>query len=123
MLGQIKHQASAAARRAGIAFGGLLCVVVGLGFFSSAAWIYLALEFDALIASMILGGAYCGLGLILIGVSSARSHAPHAAAPHSAASAPPGAPPAPAATGAPPLMQAFLFGLQAGSKADHRTRA
>ncbi|WP_297340479.1 phage holin family protein [Pseudophaeobacter sp.] len=111
MLDQVKHSAASAARKAGLLTGGLLCVLVGAGFLTAAAWIYLATAFDALMAAGIIGSVYTGLGLVTIGLSrSGESVAPPPKQPATSQSAP----------DAPPLMQAFLFGLQAGASSEQR---
>ena len=58
---------------------------IGLGFMTAAAWLFLITVTTALSAALIIGAAYLGLGLILIGVASSsdhgseRSHAAHLA--------------------------------------------
>lgn len=116
MLSRIKQSAAHAARKAGLLTGGLLCVVVGLAFLTVAAWIYLAATLDALAAASIIGGVYTGLGLILIGVGGSSGTGSAEAAAHRAALHEAEARHAPAGE-APPLMQAFLFGMQAGTNA------
>jgi len=108
MLSAVKHSAAMAARKAGMISAGLLCILIGAGFLTGAAWIFLAATYDALIAASIIGAGYAGIGLLLMGLSaSAASH--HEPAPQSEPKA------KPASSDAPPLLQAFLFGLQAGA--------
>jgi len=94
-----------AARKAGMISAGLLCILIGAGFLTGAAWIFLAATYDALIAASVIGAGYAGIGLLLVGLSA--SH--HEPAPQSEPKA------KPASSDAPPLLQAFLFGLQAGA--------
>ena len=121
MLTQIKHTATKAARKAGLMTGGLLCVVIGLGFLTVAAWLYLAAAIDRPSAAMIIGAIYAGLGLLLVGFASLKS-------PTSSESKSRFDPlrdaesQAKPATNSSPLMQAFLFGLQAGTSASSASR-
>ncbi|MBB5516833.1 hypothetical protein FHS89_002875 [Rubricella aquisinus] len=103
MFDQIEQKASRAAKSAALGTGGALCLAVGAGFLTVAAWIYLATLEGTLFAAGIIGAVYVGIGLILIGLASARrSDVPHAhPAPQTSAQTP-------------PLAEAFLFGLQAG---------
>ncbi|UYV38261.1 hypothetical protein N4R57_04005 [Rhodobacteraceae bacterium D3-12] len=121
MLSGIKQTAADAARKAGLLTGGLLCVGVGLAFLTAAAWIYLAATLDALAAASIIGGVYAGLGLILIGVASSSGARNAQARAYREALHESEAQHAPAGE-APPLMQAFLYGMQAGTNASSVTR-
>lgn len=113
MLSKVKHSAAQAARKAGMVSAGALCIMVGAGFLTGAAWIFLATAYDTLIAASVIGAAYAGIGLLLVGMAgSDESH--HDAAPK------PEPEPKPASPDAPPLLQAFLFGLQAGASSDRR---
>ncbi|MFQ1702080.1 hypothetical protein ACJ5NV_15940 [Loktanella agnita] len=95
-----------AAKRAGFLTGGLLLCGVGLAFLTVSAWFALAPTIGITGTAAIIAGFYFGLGLILIGMGSrARMVAPVAAAPAAAA----------APFAGPPMMQAFLYGLQAGA--------
>ncbi|MEO1563432.1 MAG: phage holin family protein [Pseudomonadota bacterium] len=114
MLTGIKQSAASAARKAGLFTGGLLCMAVGAGFLTVAAWILLTLAHGAMIAALVIGAAYFGLGLVLLGIAATRASSHSEAAPAVAR------PHAQQTIDAPPLMQAFLHGLQAGANAQQR---
>jgi hypothetical protein len=103
MFDQIEQKASRAAKSAVLGTGGALCLAVGAGFLTVAAWIFLATLESTLFAAGIIGAVYLGLGLILIGLASARRGAPVRVQPEPETS-----------PKTPPLAEAFLFGLQAG---------
>lgn len=90
-------------------------MIVGAGFLTTAAWIYLASAFDPLMAAVVIGGIYAGVGLVTIGAS--RSSGSTASSQHVTTQAAPIKSPV---EDAPPLMQAFLFGLQAGANSERR---
>ncbi|KAJ04233.1 phage holin family protein [Sulfitobacter mediterraneus] len=113
MLSKVKHSATRAARKAGMVSAGALCVLVGAGFLTGAAWIFLATAYDTLIAASVIGAAYAGIGLLLVGLAGS-DEPEHRPAPEPDPKA------APASADAPPLLQAFLFGLQAGASSDRR---
>ena len=95
-----------AVRRAGFLSGGLLLCGVGLAFLTVAAWFALAPTIGITGTAAIIACFYIGLGLILIGMASRlRVVAPMAAAPVAPT----------AGFVGPPMMQAFLYGLQAGA--------
>jgi len=109
MLEGLKTKAATTAKRAGLLSGGLLAITVGLGFLTAAAWIYLARVTDAQMAALVIGGVYAGLGFVMVGLASSGG-SQDAPAPH----------PKAATQGPieqPPLMQAFLQGMQAGVSA------
>ncbi|SDX44965.1 phage holin family protein [Litoreibacter albidus] len=108
MFEAIEYKAKTAARKVALSSLGGLMLAVGLGFLTAAAWMYVTLIADAMTAALVIGGAYVGLGLILMGLSSARKVETHHATPTPASSQPP------------PLMQAFLQGMQAGAQAQRR---
>lgn len=107
MFDGVKQTAAVTARRAGFISVGGGMFLVGAGFLTVAGWIYLAAVLNPLQAATIIGLIYVGIGLILMGFGlRSRSHF---------------APPAPEKTvNNPPMMQAFLYGLQAGASADRR---
>jgi len=108
MLEDVKKSASEKARRAGVISAGAVISCVGVAFLTAAAWIYLSAVLDTLLAAMIIGAAYLGVGLIMIGLGANRKQP-----------VPPAPQPAAAPEG-PPMMQAFMYGLQAGASADRR---
>ena len=110
MFASLKSEVRATARRAGLLSGGLFAVAIGTGFLTVAAWIYLVAVADPLTAALTIGAAYFGFGLIVMGLASrpsakydAQNHEP---APHK-----------PASVDQPPLMQAFMYGMTAGTNA------
>ena len=109
-----------AARRSALGATGVGLVLVGVGFLLSAAWILLAQALDALLASAIIGATLTGIGLILLGVATRSDPAPRPA------TAPEGSETdyallrrllrdagleVPPKGEAPPLTDAFVFGL------------
>ncbi len=117
MLDGLKSKATRTAKRAGLLSGGLLAICVGLAFFTGAAWLYLSAVTDPLTAALVLGGAYLGLGLLTIGIALSGGSEDHHAATlaHGPARQEPQA-------AQPPLMQAFLHGMQAGVSATQHRR-
>lgn len=110
----IKQKAKQTVKRAGLLTGGLVFCAVGVGFLTVAAWIYLANVLSVQLAALIIGGAYVGAGLILIGLGNSRSHHvdPMSLSEHATKPAPP--------PNVPPLLQALLFGIEAGSKVSRK---
>ncbi len=104
----LKEKAKDSARRAGLVSAGGLFLFMGLGFLTLAGWFFLIASFPPLEAALILAIAYFGLGFILIAVGT-RSNSPHPE--HGRHHAQEGQ------SDAPPLVQAFLYGMQAGAKA------
>ena len=134
-LGLVARNATRkAARKAGLGLAAGLCLLTGAGFLLSAGWIALAAAKGAMFASLMIGLAFAGLGLVLVAAASARRPAPPP--PHAAlddetlaalSQAATGAPgdleramrgllaqaglPPPTTGGAPALLAAFVFGL------------
>nr|WP_323778273.1 hypothetical protein [Amylibacter sp.] len=106
MLTHLKHATARAARKAGILCGGVICILVGAGFLTVSLWIYLSTAYDTAFAASVLGCGYMGIGLLVIGLIGFGGKDPEPPRAH-AASAPPADGPA--------MMQAFLYGMQAGS--------
>ncbi|EPX79470.1 hypothetical protein thalar_02295 [Litoreibacter arenae DSM 19593] len=81
---------------------------MGVAFLTVAAWLFLVSVSDALTAAVVLGAAYLGLGLVLIGFAqSSKPPVPEPEAePRSGSHVNPKQP---------PLMQAFIYGMEAGS--------
>lgn len=102
MLGSIERKATRVARGVALSLTGAICVAVGLGFLTVGGWIYLTAIEGTLFAAVVIGAIYVGLGLVLIGVTSARRAPSPAAQPN---------PQVPA------LTEAFLVGLEAGRSA------
>lgn len=74
-------------RRAGFGLGGAFLMMIGLAFLTVSAWITLVEMRDAQFASLVLGAAYFGLGLIVAVLGRRRPYVapPVAAAPFSMA--------------------------------------
>ncbi|WP_366869285.1 phage holin family protein [uncultured Tateyamaria sp.] len=104
----IREKVAQTARRAGLLSGGLLLCTVGFGFLTTAAWFALLPTVGITVTALIVGAAYAGIGLILIGVGSVQTKGHRPAQPQQAADAP----------DSPPIVQAFMYGLQAGTQAD-----
>ncbi len=102
--------------RTGLLTAGALLVMVGVAFLTAALWVALALQIGGPFASLIVGSAYLGLGLIVIGVAVSKPSQETAAPSEPEQEEPPleldDAPPLLQA-----LLQAFLYGMQTGMKA------
>ena len=99
-----------AGRRAALGTCASILILVGIGFFTAALWLYLVVVFGAMQAALLIGLGYSGAGLICLGVlMSSGEPDPHPDT-QKAAQAKQG-------VTAPPLVEAFLYGLQAGSHA------
>lgn len=107
----IKEKLARSAKRAGLMSGGLLCCMVGTGFMTVSAWFGLVPQLGVPTTAAIIAGVYIGVGLILIGLSSREDHPAVSAAATE-----------PTPSQAPPLTQAFLYGLQAGNQASKSRR-
>lgn len=119
MFNALSNRVSHAARKAGLLTGGLLCATVGGAFLTLAAWIYLSAEQGAQAAALIIGAAYFGIGMLILAVASSSSGSGQSSAhtkPQAAATRPREA----VDPDAPPIMQAFLYGLQAGISSETR---
>lgn len=111
MFSSVERKAKQAARSAALLSAGGLCLTVGAGFLTVGAWIFLVSVSDNLTAAIAIGAIYSGLGLVLIGVASSKGDSngtitgqhQHQSDPQS-----------------PPLVQAFLHGMQAGADAKRR---
>lgn len=77
-------------------------ILVGIAFLTVSAWFGLTLVTTKAIAALIIGGAYFGVGLIILAIASARPRY-----------VPPPPPPITSTT----LVAAFFEGLQAGKGA------
>ena len=114
MLDAIEKKAARAGRRALIGLLASIFIAVGLAFATCALWIILAVTLSTFHAAAIIGVIYVGLGLILLGVKLSLRETNHDPMPSKE--------PEPHQIGnAPPLVEAFLFGLRTGSDAS-RTR-
>ena len=108
MLG-LREKVADTAKRAGFLTGGLLLCVVGTAFLTVAAWLALTPIVGVQMTATIVAATYLGIGLILIAVgvrsSSVKNH--YHPPPQETAS-----------PKSPPIVQAFMYGLQAGVQAD-----
>lgn len=100
----IKQKAARTAKRVGLMSVGLALCVIGWGFFTLAAWLYLVSGFSPLEAASIMGTFYFGLGLLFLAIARNPSRDDVHVEPPQAASE----------TNASPLVQALMFGIQAG---------
>lgn len=109
----IKEKAAQTAKRAGLLSGGVFLCTVGLGFLTLALWFQLVIHVTPTQAALILAVGYMIIGLILIAVGKT---APDDGVPSTEQKPP--QPPSQAS----PLVQAFLHGLDAGSRAGRKDR-
>ncbi|MBT9386504.1 phage holin family protein [Pseudooceanicola sp. CBS1P-1] len=110
MFGSLRYSIDRAVRRAGYSIGAVILLVIGWGFLTVAAWLYLSTVKDAMFAALIIGCVYVGLGLILMFLASRSRPVPMA---HPAAAPPPSA--ASFAGLASALMQGVGAGMAAGA--------
>lgn len=112
MLTQFKHAAARTARRAGLLCGGAVLMIVGLAFLTVSLWLHLSLVYGAVFAATVLGTAYFGIGLLIIGIAAAgeRRMPPEDHPPVHVNKRPPPA-------DGPAIVEAFLYGMQAGTNA------
>ncbi|RLJ51658.1 putative superfamily III holin-X [Litoreibacter meonggei] len=108
----IEQKVAKTARKVGLLSGGLLLCSIGIGFLTVAGWLALAPIVGVQLTATIMAGLYLGVGCIMIGISSRNSHSPEYQKQAEAPVKPEG----------PPVMQAFMFGLQAGAKAEQARR-
>jgi membrane-bound ClpP family serine protease len=101
------------AQRAAFAAAGVVFLVIGLAILGIAGWIMLAEIRNPVFASLVVGSFFCGVGLILLGLSrrAYRARDIRLAAETGAAAANPATREA-----LPPLAEAFLAGLNAGMR-------
>lgn len=103
-----------AGRAASLSLGGALCLSVGAGFLTVAAWITLEALLDAQMAALIIGCVYAGAGLIFLALAG-RAPAEHRTAPTPQTH--PRDCPTPAQVGTAELIAAALKGLSDGAAA------
>lgn len=107
----IRKKAANTAKRAGFLTGGLLLCCVGAAFLTLAGWLTLVPLVGMQTTATIVAATYLGIGLILIGIG-ARSGSDNEATKglHDQ--------PAQTPTSGPPIIQAFMYGLEAGARSD-----
>ncbi len=106
----IEEKVANTAKRAGFLSGGLLLCSVGGGFLTVAAWLALVPTVGAQLTATIIAGVYLGLGFILLGLSAKGSDQKADQTPKQTD----------ADVAAPPIVQAFMYGLQAGAQAEQK---
>ena len=116
MFQAVERKAKQTARSVALSLASVMLMTVGAGFLTVAAWIYLSAITDTLIAASVIGASYVGFGLIFLGM--AKSTPQDHEIPSEQASLETDGYGA-NATNAPPIMQAFLHGMQAGAHAKH----
>ena len=111
LIHQAQDAAARTARKTAIGLGAVICIGVGAGFLTVAAWLFITSVTTALNAALIIGGAYSGVGLILIGVLSSNSQPKtETRQTHQASSSQ-----SPDDIG-PKIVEAFMTGLKAGQR-------
>ena len=111
MIFGLKRQARHLAGQSLRGLIGAVLLAVGLGFFTAAGWLVLEAQQGALMATLIIGAAYSGLGLVFLATVAMRG------APASEHRRPE---PESVAALAPAIAEAFAAGLAAGTAARRR---
>ena len=106
MLAKASAQAGHSARTVGIGLFASLALLVGLAFWTGAAWFLLLTVTTPLNACLVLGAVYTGAALVAFSVMSMRSKKPVA----------PPQPTKAAEANMETMMAAFMTGLNAGSR-------
>lgn len=73
----IEQKVRGAARKAGCITAGSVLAAVGAAFLTGAAWIYLSAEFSALMAAIVIGCAYMGVGAVVLAFGTGSSESSH----------------------------------------------
>lgn len=115
MIGQIDQTLARASQKAALGLGALMCFAAGAGFLTGAAWIWMVAVADTLVAATVIGAVYLGAGAILLGFALLRKPPPAVGFKAHPRPAPDNPPPA-----TPPLMAAFVYGMQAGMEASSK---
>ena len=113
MMFGIEQRLAHTAKRAGLLSGGLLLCTVGAGFLTVAGWITLYPLIGIVNTALVFSGLYLGVGLIMIGAGAHRTSSRSHNASSQAQSR---------ATTTQPIIEAFIFGVQAGARADRARR-
>ena len=69
---RVAIRAAQSARTAAFGVGAFLCLAVGGIFLASAAWLFLLTVTTAIVACLIIGGAFFGIGLIMFSLMLLR---------------------------------------------------
>lgn len=110
----IRDKVAKTAKKAGFLTGGLLFCSVGMAFLTVAGWLALAPIVGPQVTATIIAGVYLGIGFILIGLGAGGETETREE---------PAAKPAATDSDSPPIIQAFMYGLQAGARADQARHA
>lgn len=70
---RLAQRAAETAQTAAIGLGAGLCLLVGSIFLASAAWLFLLTVTTALVACMVLGTGFFGIGLLMVAATSIRA--------------------------------------------------
>jgi biotin transporter BioY len=70
---KVADKAAQTAQTAALGLGASLCLVVGCAFLTGALWLYLLTVTTTLVACVIMGAIFTGVGLVMIALMSARS--------------------------------------------------
>lgn len=103
MFGSVKRSIKSGARKAALSTVASLLLCVGLAFLTAAAWFALATVLETMMVAATLGGAYLGIGLIVLAVALRSSDNHHDSEGHA---------PGPQQTEA--IIQSFLTGMATG---------
>ncbi|QPM90348.1 phage holin family protein [Pseudooceanicola algae] len=114
MFGSLKYSLARIVRKAGYSAGAIVMMLIGLGFLTGAAWLYLVEIRSPLFAALVIGGAYFGIGLVLAALANVDRPVPMA---HRASHEPP------AAGSSAGLIAALLQGIGAGIAAGGARKA
>ncbi|GHA44072.1 hypothetical protein GCM10008927_06060 [Amylibacter ulvae] len=120
MLNGIKQSAQRAAKKSALTALAIIAVLVGFGFFTAAAWTGLALAYDPMMASLIIGAAFIGVAVIFTIFSLTMGHHTVEQSSHhdqmnftqSASSS--------ENSNLSKLIEAFVFGMNTGMKSDQK---
>ncbi|SLN39430.1 hypothetical protein [Roseisalinus antarcticus] len=106
MTGFLAASLRRAIEEASLGLAGIFLITVGCGFLTTAGWIVLVAATDPMTAALSIGGIYTGVGFILLGAAAVK----HKRAPQKWAKKM-------EEIEIPDVIQAFLAGLTAGTKA------
>lgn len=68
----IQHKVADTARKAGLVTASAALTIVGAGFFTAAAWIYLSAQQTPLFAAVVIGAVYFGAAAITLAIGLSR---------------------------------------------------
>ncbi len=105
----IERKVAHTAKRAGLITAGLILAVIGVAFLTAGAWFALVPSLGPSVTAFCIAVAYLLAGLICISLAQGGSEP--------ASRSQPTPDPAPTPADSPPIVQAFMYGLQAGAKA------